>query len=103
MANTGVTLVEVRAEAMDTIRMLKQGKIDVKTAQTIKGCLDTVIDTAKTQVEFLKAVPKAVKDQLTAVEVKAIAGTLKDRDAELDATFHEIEERNKIPYGFGRR
>ena len=90
MANTGVTLVEVRAEAMETIKLLKDGKIDVKTAQTIKDCLNTVIDTAKTQVEFLKAIPKSVKDSMSEFDVKAIAGTLKDRDAELDVTFARI-------------
>ena len=98
MSNTGVTLVEVREEAMNTIRMLKEGKIDVKTAQTIKDCLNTVIDTAKTQVEFLKAIPKNVKDQMSVIEVKAIAGTLNDRDAELDVSLEEIRERSKIPY-----
>lgn len=98
MANTGITLVDVRAEAMDTIRLLKAGQIDVKTASTIKGCLDTVIDTAKTQVEFLKAIPKSVREQMTQTDVKAIAGTLKDRDAEMDATLHEIEERNRQSY-----
>ena len=98
MANTGITLVDVREEAMDTIRLLKSGAIDVKTASTIKDCLNTVIDTAKTQVEFLKAIPKSVKDNMTHLEVKAIAGTLKDRDAEHEAVFAEIEERNKKPY-----
>ena len=103
MANTGVTLVDVREEAMDTIRLLKAGKIDVKTAQTINNCLNTVIHTAKTQVDFIKALPKGVKDRMTEIEVKAIAGTLKDRDAEHDATFAEIESRNKRPYDLNEK
>ena len=98
MANTGITLVEVRAEAMDTIRALKEGKIDVKTAQTIKDCLNTIIDTAKTQVEFLKAIPKQMQDSMSVLDIKAIAGTLKDRDAELDVSLTQIEYNRTKPY-----
>jgi len=96
--NSGVTLVEVRQEAMQVIQMLKKREIDLKDAQTIKGLLDTIVDTAKTQVEFLKAIPGAVREQLSAGEVKAIAGTLNDRDAELDLSLKEIEERSRLPY-----
>ena len=96
--NSGITLIDVRQEAMDVIRRLKNGEIDVKDAQTIKGLLDTVVDTAKTQVEFLKAIPNNVKEQLSANEVKAIAGTLQDRDAELDLSMKEIQESNRRLY-----
>lgn len=90
--NSGITLVDVRFQAMQTIKDLRDGNIDVKNAQTIKGLLDTVIDTAKTQVEFLKAIPNSVKEQLKVDEVKAMAGTLQDRDAELDLTMKQITE-----------
>jgi hypothetical protein len=96
--NSGITLSDVRYEAMDVIRKLKNGEIEVKEAQTIKGLLDTVIDTAKTQVEFIKAIPNSVKEQLSVKEVKAIAGTLQTRDAELDLSMMEIEERRKKIY-----
>lgn len=90
--NTGITLTDVRTEAFDVIRMLKEGLLEVKDAQTIKGLLDPVIDTAKTQVEFLKAIPDSVKSEMSVDEVKAIAGTLQDRDAELDITIKQIED-----------
>jgi putative heme iron utilization protein len=96
--NTGITLIEVRSEAMDAIRRLKSGEIDVKTATSVKGLLDTIVDTAKTQVEFLKSLPTGVKEQFNITEVKAIAGTLRDRDCELDLTMEEIERRNKQAY-----
>ena len=96
MSNSGITLVDVRSEALDAIRRLKQGELDIKQAQSIKGLLDTIVDTAKTQVEFLKALPNNVKEQLQTVEVKAIAGTLVDRDAELDMSLAEIKESNKV-------
>ena len=96
--NSGITLLDVRYEAMDVINKLKNKEIDVKDAQTIKGLLDTVIDTAKTQVEFIKAIPNSVKEQLSVNEVKAIAGTLQDRDAELDLSMKEIEDRRKRAY-----
>ena len=96
MSNSGITLVDVRSEALDAIRRLKLGELDIKQAQSIKGLLDTIVDTAKTQVEFLKALPNNVKEQMQTVEVKAIAGTLVDRDAELDLSLEEIKESNKV-------
>lgn len=93
--NSGITLVDVRREAMDAIQKLKSGDLDVKTASEIRNLLGTVIDTAKTQVEFLKAIPNSVKEQLDVASVKAIAGTLKDRDAEIEETIHSIESSKK--------
>ena len=55
MNNSGFTLVDVRAEAMDVIVKLKNKEIDVKTAQEVRNLLGTIVDCAKTQVEFLKA------------------------------------------------
>lgn len=96
--NTGITLVDVRSAAMETIRKLQNGEIDVKTAGEIRNLCNTVIDVAKTQVEYIKAIPNHVKDQITLNEVKAIAGTLIDRDSELDKTLFEIESSNGKPY-----
>jgi len=95
MSNTGITLVDVRSEAMDTIRKIKNKEIDLKKAREIKGLLDTIIDVAKTQVEFIKSIPDNMKRELKTDDIKAIAGTLKDRDAELDASLHEIEQSGK--------
>jgi len=94
--NSGITLIDVRGEAMETIRALRNGTIDVKQAQAVKDLLNTVIDTAKVQVEFIKSIPNSVKEQMKSEEIKAIAGTLKDRDAEIDLTLDEIEKnKNK--------
>lgn len=98
MSNTGITLVDVREEAMDAIRKLKSGDIDVKTAGAIKDLLNTVVDTAKTQVAYMQSIPNVVKEQLSVREVKAIAGTLVDRDAELDISMAEIDENRKQGY-----
>lgn len=102
MSNTGITLVDVRQEAMETIKLLKEGRIDVKHASAIKDLCNTIIDVAKVQVEFIKAVPSHVKSEMDKNEVKAIAGTLNDRDAELDYSLKQIEIRNKRPYQVSR-
>lgn len=94
MNNTGITLVDVRKEAMDAIRKLKSGDIDVKTAGAIKDLLNTVVDTAKTQVAYIQSIPNTIKDQMSVNEVKAIAGTLVDRDAEL-VVLAEIQAKPK--------
>lgn len=93
--NTGITLTDVRMEAFEAIQKLKAKELDVKTASEIRNMLGVVIDVAKTQVEFLKAIPNSVKEQLDTNSVKAIAGTLRDRDAELDETLEEIENNKK--------
>lgn len=94
MKNTGITLIEVREEAMDAIQKLKSKELDVKTASEIRNLLGVIIDTAKTQVEFLKAIPENIKQQMSEDNIKAIAGTLRDRDAELDDTLNAIEKSN---------
>lgn len=96
--NSGITLTDVRHEAFETIRALRDKKIEVKDAMAIKGLLDCIIDTAKTQVEFIKSLPAKVKDEMSTEEAKAIAGTLRDRDADLDMTMNEIEQNAGKPY-----
>lgn len=91
-------MVDVRGEAMDTIRKIKSKEIDLKEAREIKGLLDTIIDVAKTQVEFIKSIPDDMKRELKTEGIKAIAGTLKDRDAELDMTLEEIDKAGKTSY-----
>jgi len=88
--NSGITLVDVRAEAMDAIRKLKNKEIDIATANSVKGLLDTIVSVAKAQVEFMKVLPPVVKNSFTTQDVKAIAGTLVDRDADLDKSLHEV-------------
>lgn len=96
--NSGITLVDVREEAFKTIQGLRDGTIDIKKAQSIKDLLNVINDTAKTQVAFIQSMPKTVRESLSIADVKAIAGTLKDRDAELDITIHQIEEKRREPY-----
>ena len=89
--NTGITLIDVREEAMATIKAIKAGNMDLKTASEFRYLLGTVIDTAKVQVEFMKSLPNSMKESMKAEDVKAIAGTLRDRDAELDVTLTQID------------
>jgi hypothetical protein len=96
--NTGVTLVDVRTEAIDAIRKLKNKEIDIATANSVKGLLDTIVSVAKTQVEFLKVLPEGVKKQMGESDIKAIAGTLVDRDAELDKSLHDIQVSQNSTY-----
>lgn len=69
-----VTLSEVRTEAFSIIKMLKEEKIDIQRATEIRNLLNTVIDTKKTEVELLKSLPVAIKEQISFMEYKAIAG-----------------------------
>lgn len=89
---TGITLSDVREEALSAIQKLKAGDMDTKTASEIRNLLNVIIDTGKTQVEFLKAIPEPIRQQMDKDSIKAIAGTLRDRDAELDETLTLIEK-----------
>lgn len=95
MANTGITLTDIRKEAFETIQKLKNGEMDIKTASEIRNLCGVVIDVAKTQVEFMKAIPDDVKKQLKTEDIKAIAGTLRDRDAEYDIVIDEVEKAQR--------
>lgn len=100
--NSGITLIDVRTAAMDAILKLNAGTMDVKTASEVQKLLTTIIDTSKVQVEYLRVLPNSVKEKLTVNEVKAIAGTLIDRDAELDISLTEIRESMNKPYEIGK-
>jgi hypothetical protein len=99
MSNTGITLTDVRQQALDAIKELKKGDIDVKTAKEIRELLSVIVDTGKTQVDFINAIPDSLLEEMGEENIKAIAGTLKDRDAELDKTLTEIE-KNQSTYNF---
>jgi len=94
--------VEFHEQVMNEIKQLKNGSMDVKMAAEIRNLLNTVIDTSEVQVEYIKSLPNSVKEQMTVTEVKAIAGTLVDRDSELDLSLAEIEESKKQPYVSGK-
>jgi hypothetical protein len=96
MKNTGITLIDVRAEAMDAIQKIKSKELSVKKAAEIRNLLGTIIDTAKVQVAFLNSIPNSIKEKMNEENIKAIAGTLRDRDAELDETLQDIEKKKNI-------
>ena len=93
MSNSGITLLDVRKEAFETIKALKDKSMDVRIASEIGNHLRIVIDVAKTQVEFLKALPAEYKAKLTEESIKSVVGTIRDKDAENDSVLSEI---NKI-------
>lgn len=95
--NNGITLKDVRQEAFDAIRKLKAKEMDVQTARSIREMLQVVVDTANTQIEFIKVIPDTIKDEMSADDMKAIAGTLRDPDAELDTSLAKIERRRMFP------
>jgi hypothetical protein len=99
-SNSGITLTDVRTEAFDAIQKLKNKELDIKTAAEIRNMLNVVIDTAKTQVDFIKFLPNKMKEHMNESTVKIITGTLHDTDPELDKSLAEIEERRKKPYEF---
>lgn len=97
-----VTLKDVRKTAFEIIRELRDGKIDIETARTANCLIGSIIETAKTEVSFLNALPKQILSNMTFEEVKEIGVGFKDKDIELDKSLAEIEQRNRKPFTPGR-
>ena len=93
-----ITLTEVKEEAYLSIQDLRSGKLDVSTANAISKNLDVIIQTAKTQVDFLGKIPSNIKDKLDEKDIRATLDTFENCDHELDKTLKEIKENNKKPY-----
>lgn len=91
---------EVRETALDAVRKLQSGEMDVKTALAIKGLLDTIIDTGKTQVEYLKAIPNSIKEQMRMTDIICLAAPLDSPDIRMDQTMDEIRAKQREPYQF---
>jgi len=97
-----ITLNDVREEAFDSIQKLKEGTLDVKTATEIRNMLSVVIDTAKTEVEFLKAIPNSIKEKMSFGNTNILIDTFKDKEAELENTLKELAEKRKT-YVFDKK
>jgi len=97
--HSGITLVDVRKEAMDTIKQLRDKEIDVKTASEIRNLLGVIVDTTKVQIEFIRALPKTITEGMGIDGIKQIVGSLKNADAEVDTVLEEIN-KNKANFIF---
>lgn len=99
--NSEVTLIDVRKEAMDTINQLRSKTIDAKTANEIRNLLNTVIDTAKVQIDFIKVLPNSIKDKMTIEEIGSFIGK-KEEEQTIEETLAEIEAKRKSTYSIDR-
>ena len=79
---TQITLIDVRIEAMDAIRKLKSKEMDVKTAKEVRDLLSVIIDTAKTQVEFMKAIPTSLKEKMSEEVILNISGAIQGESSQ---------------------
>lgn len=93
-----VTLKDVRKAAFEMIDSLRKGEIDIETAKTANCLIGSIIETAKTEVGFLNALPKHIKDGMDFEQAKQIGVGFKDKDIELNNVLSEIEENNNKPY-----
>lgn len=79
---TQITLIDVRIEAMDAIRKLKSKEMDVKTAKEVRDLLSVIVDTAKTQVDFMKAIPNSLKEKMSEEAIINISGAIQGHNKE---------------------
>jgi hypothetical protein len=47
-------ITELRTHLFDTLRGLKDGSVDVDKAKAVSQIADTIIDTAKVEVDFMR-------------------------------------------------
>lgn len=93
-----ITLKDVRKTTFDIINSLRKGEIDIETAKAANSLIGSIIETAKTEVGFLNALPKHIKDSMDFEQAKQIGVGFKDKDIELNKTLEEIDMRNSRPY-----
>ena len=93
--------MDVRKEALFTIQQLRDGKISTKDAAEVRNLLGVIVDTARVQNDFIRALPKSISDKITFEDVKGIVGAVKNADAEIDLTLDEIN-KNKNKYLFDK-
>lgn len=55
MSESTNNITELRGELFDTIKLLKQGKLQVDQARAVAELAGRVIDSAKAETEFVKA------------------------------------------------
>lgn len=98
--SSDITLKDVRKTAFEMIDDLRTGKIDIETAKVANSLLNSAIETAKTEVGFLNALPKQIKETMNFDQVKEVSAGFKDRDVELENTLKGIENKKSKPYEF---
>lgn len=91
-----ITLHTVRKEAINVIEQLRTKQIDYKTAAEIRNLLNVIIDTAKVQIEFVKVLPSALKDNMSQQDIKKMVCVMNDKDAEIDETLAKLKAENPI-------
>lgn len=53
------TIADLRSTLFDTIKLVKDGKLDIASAKTISDLAQVVINSAKVEVDHLKVTGKA--------------------------------------------
>jgi len=103
-------LLHVRDALFDTLDKLRNKQIDIDTAKTIQGVSQTLLNSAKLEMEFLKHTDNVrskffdseeVLNELEKVKVKhkqITASVVPEK--EIDKTLKEIEENKQKPYEF---
>jgi hypothetical protein len=64
------TIADLREDLFETIKMLKEGEIEVDKAQTISDISGKIIETAKVEMNFLKHVNSTKSEFLLDPETK---------------------------------
>lgn len=63
---------DLRTAMFDTIEQLKKGKIDIETAKAVASVGQVVIESAKLEVEYIRAIGVGSSEFLTAEGVPQI-------------------------------
>jgi len=95
--NNNPTLTDMRSALFDTIQKVKSGEIDLQKAKVINELSQTVINSAKCEVDFLNALPKNVKEAMNFDNILQVSGTFNNEEFETKMILKQIEEKNKKP------
>jgi ethanolamine utilization cobalamin adenosyltransferase len=101
----------VREALFDTLDKLRNKQIDIETAKTITGVSQSLLNSAKLELDFLKhsdqvrskffdSEEAANELELAKAKHKQIVASNNPEPEGIDKTLKEIEEINKKPYEF---
>ena len=96
MEKYNFTLSDLNIEMFDTIKKLKNKEISVQDCKSIAEIGQVIVNSAKTQVDFLNVLTKSLnKEDINIETLKVYTGSFVSDGLDLEQTLKQIEDKNK--------
>jgi hypothetical protein len=103
----------VREALFDTLDKLRKKEIDIETAKAVQEVSQTILNSAKMELDFLRHTDNVRSKFFDAEEAQSMLQTAKETKQkalsnssvpkeEIDKTLQEIKDKQSKPYEFGK-